>query len=54
MQLVKDLSKLMQGELEMSLMEDLTYFVKPQIKQLKEEHLYVNQNIAKSCLNASK
>ena len=36
MQLVKEFSKLMQGEIEMSLMGKLTYFLGLQITQLNE------------------
>ncbi|XP_058777163.1 uncharacterized mitochondrial protein AtMg00810-like [Vicia villosa] len=36
MQLVKEFSKIILGEFEMSLMEELNYFLRLQIKQLKE------------------
>ncbi|XP_050916746.1 secreted RxLR effector protein 161-like [Lathyrus oleraceus] len=51
MQLVKEFSKLMQGEFEMSLMEELNYFLSPQIKQLNEG-TFVCQN--KYCKNLLK
>lgn len=37
MQLVKEFSKFMQGEFEMSLMEELNYFLGLQIKQLDKD-----------------
>lgn len=51
MKLVKEFSKLLQGEFEMSLMRELTYFPGLQIKQLKEGMLVCQ---SKFCLELLK
>ena len=47
--LCKEFSKDMQSEFEMSMMDELNFFLGLQIKQ-RMESLLVKQNIAKNCL----